>query len=737
MNIKHIYIIISVMLFTILMFVISELSYPVFHMLIEFLTLFIGISIFIVSLSAIKISKNNLVVRLAPGIFISTLIVFIHALAYQGMDFFVNYDANLPTQLWILSSGMQAIVFLIAIVFINKKVNFSLNILILSIVGALFTILIFLRIFPDCYIVGSGLTNFKIFSEYVIELIYVISIVILLRRDKEKRDNYFNNIILMMILFIISSFMFTQYAGVFAIQNFLGHIIRTIGLGILYYTIVINSIRKPLDTLFKQVNQDYQNTILDSAEKTQMILDSTAEGIFGVDINGICTFVNNSVLQLLGYDNEEELLGFNIHELIHHSYPNGTLYSKQDCAIYTSLRTKKSVRNDNEFIWKKDRTNFPVEFSSNPQYKDGKVIGAVVSFKDISKRIEYRESLERLSYVDNLTKLHNRRFYDKQISLINIPENYPITLIVSDINGLKFFNDSFGHSSGDKLLKKITSIFKASIRENDFLARMGGDEFVFVLPKTTEEEAEQIIKNIIEKTENEKINSLKISASYGYDTVYNETQSIENSYKNAEDAMYQEKLITLSSIRSNAVETILNTLYEKDPSSESHSRDVSILSERIAQSMGLSRTNIQEIHTAALLHDIGKIIIPIEILNKKGVLTKEEYGEIKKHSEIGFRILNSTRNMRRISLIILSHHERIDGKGYPRGISGEDIPIESRIIAVADAYDAMTTKRTYRKMISPIQALLEIKNNSGTQFDSKIIQAFEKDFKFITTLIKK
>ncbi|HRV24246.1 MAG TPA: HD-GYP domain-containing protein, partial [Sphaerochaeta sp.] len=169
----------------------------------------------------------------------------------------------------------------------------------------------------------------------------------------------------------------------------------------------------------------------------------------------------------------------------------------------------------------------------------------------------------------------------------------------------------------------------------------------------------------------------------------------------------------------------------RNKSEEHHSRRVSFLSEQLGRVIGLSENDITQLRLAGLFHDIGKIAIAEEILNKHGGLTAEEFSEIQRHVEIGYRLLSSVEGMAPIAHVILSHHERIDGEGYPRGIKGEAIPLQARIISIADAYDAMTSSRTYKQQISSQEAARELKVCSGTQFDTDLARHFIEGVLFL------
>ncbi|WP_271809330.1 HD domain-containing phosphohydrolase [Clostridium beijerinckii] len=348
----------------------------------------------------------------------------------------------------------------------------------------------------------------------------------------------------------------------------------------------------------------------------------------------------------------------------------------------------------------------------------------LAALRDMTVKKELEERLEYLCYNDQLTGLYNRRYYEEELRSLDVKENYPLTIVLGDVNGLKLINDSFGHVVGDELIKKSAQIIKNGCRSHDVVIRLGGDEFVILLPKTDTYEAEKIVENINNLAKKEKIQGLDISISFGYETKCHEDEMIQEIFIKAEDYMYKRKLFESSNMRGKTIDTIINTLNEKNKREEQHSVRVAELCELMGKNIGLPKRKIQELKNAGLLHDIGKIAIEENILNKPGRLTEDEYNEIKRHPEIGYRILSTVNEMSEIAKYVLSHHEMWNGEGYPKGIKDIDIPFESRIISIVDAYDAMTSERPYRKALSEEFAIEELKRNSGIQFDPELVNLF-------------
>ena len=366
-----------------------------------------------------------------------------------------------------------------------------------------------------------------------------------------------------------------------------------------------------------------------------------------------------------------------------------------------------------------------IENSAAPiRQENEKIVGVVLAFRDFSEKKQKQEKIKFLSYHDQLTGLYNRRFYEEELKRLDTKKNLPMTIIMGDLNGLKLINDSFGHTTGDEILKKVADVMVKVCRADNIISRLGGDEFVIILPKTNTFEAELIIKRINDLLLKEKLGSFGLTISFGYETKNNEEEKVQVIFKKAEDNMYKRKLFESPRMKANTTSAIISTLHEKNKREAQHSNRVSLLCKRMGEALGLPENKVEELKYVGLLHDIGKIAIDESILNKSGKLTDNEWKEIKRHPEIGYRILSTVNDMAKMAKDVLYHHERWDGKGYPSGLKKEDIPFVSRIIAIADAYDAMTSERSYRKALSDKLVLEELQNNAGSQFDPTLISVF-------------
>ncbi|WP_049773519.1 HD-GYP domain-containing protein [Salisediminibacterium selenitireducens] len=347
-----------------------------------------------------------------------------------------------------------------------------------------------------------------------------------------------------------------------------------------------------------------------------------------------------------------------------------------------------------------------------------------IAMIDETKAYRYRSQVEYLSFHDQLTGLFNRRYFDQALQEITQGNNHPVSLIIADVNGLKLVNDTYGHVTGDALISEVGHRLKSVIREDDVLARHGGDEFAIIMPGVGEEAVKETIMKLDAYCEDVIMKDIKLSVAFGYATNHSPAQSIQAVFQLAEDRMYTNKLYKKTSRRNDLINGMMATLYEKNPREKEHSERVSLLSVNLAKAAGLDESAIQRIRTAGLLHDIGKIAIDYSVLQSDKPLNELEKEEIRKHAEIGYRILNASSEFSELAEIVLCHHERMDGTGYPRQLTGNEIPTESKIIAIANAYDAMITKQTYREPVPVNEAVDELRKGAGTQFDPVLAKLF-------------
>ena len=543
-----------------------------------------------------------------------------------------------------------------------------------------------------------GFTQGKLFIlTYVIHLLYILLMFIIAYFSRFKLSERLPNVLLS---FPVISLMMLIVQLVYPEVILSGSAASVIALIVYLY-----------------IQDKQQDELKQSEERFRNLFTLKGDAIFVIDrLKGDILEVNDSACTIYGYT-KEEMLGLKNTDMSFE--PEATEKAANEFkGGYTQIPLR--------YHKKKDGTIFPVEITATFfTWKNREAI--LVVSKDITDRQISENKLIYLSYHDQLTGLYNRRFFEEELLRLDTKRNLPISIAMGDVNGLKMVNDSFGHLKGDQLLKSVAYAMQRACREDDIIARLGGDEFALILPNTNSIDAEKIVSRIMEIASEEKIEGLNISISFGHQTKTLEEENMNTIIREAEERMYRLKLNESSSMRNKTVTLIMNTLFEKNNREMEHSERVSEICIKIAIEMGLDKDSLNRLRTAGLMHDIGKIGIEEEILNSKTILTQKEWIEVKKHSEIGYRILASSTDFSDIAEDVYAHHERWDGNGYPRGIEKEHITIFARIIAIADSYDAMVSERpyrSYRKSMSIEEAITEIKKNAGTQFDPSLAKIF-------------
>ncbi len=351
--------------------------------------------------------------------------------------------------------------------------------------------------------------------------------------------------------------------------------------------------------------------------------------------------------------------------------------------------------------------------------------------RDCQDRREYEERLEYLSVHDELTGLYNRRYVEENKCRFDLSENYPISITMADINGLKLVNDSLGHMLGDAYIKRVACVLEEVYAEGHIISRLSGDEFVIISPNVTHEEALQYMEALKERTKTEYINGIEISISCGTDTKYHDNVSFEKVFQTAEAKMYERKLVESPDVKSKVLDHIMNDFYYRHVSEEEHAKRVAELCGRMGEALKLEGKDLENLKLLGLFHDIGLIMIPDQLLQKDEKLSTEEKKEVQQHPEAGYRILSTIHQMSDIAEYILAHHERWDGGGYPKGLKGDEIPLFARVLSIAEAYDAMVCDRSYHAGVTKHEAFIELLKHRGKQFDPELVDLFvevmEKD----------
>ncbi|EOR27629.1 diguanylate cyclase [Clostridium sartagoforme AAU1] len=366
---------------------------------------------------------------------------------------------------------------------------------------------------------------------------------------------------------------------------------------------------------------------------------------------------------------------------------------------------------------------------------------------------EHINQLEGLVNKDGLTEVYNHRyFHDTLKEKVSLSGKYNenISLIFIDIDYFKHYNDLYGHQRGDEVLRTIGNILKKNIRSTDIAARYGGEEFALILPNTTEEQALLIadrIRSVIEKTKfygEENQPSGVLTASMGVSVFPVKAKSDIELIKSADDALYRAKFFNKNRVETytsilddlkndiderdvelvTSIKTLISVINAKDRYTYGHSERVVLYSRLLAQKLNLSKEEEDTLIYGAYMHDIGKINIAQDVLMKKMPLLPEEWNMLKQHPENGVEIIKPVKSLQNMIPIILHHHEKYNGTGYPGSLKGEEIPYLARVLTVVDSFDAMTSNRPYNKRKTYEEAIIELRKFSGIQFDPIIAEKF-------------
>lgn len=478
------------------------------------------------------------------------------------------------------------------------------------------------------------------------------------------------------------------------------------------------------------------------------LLEHFPDGIVFVDDQGIIQFSNQEAERIFGFA-RDALLGKPVESLIMPEIRER--YAKEIRQMLESDTPIRSGKKSELVGCRKDGGAVPIEWS-NHVFKEGDSILCYCCITDIFERSELQNKLYQQTITDPLTELFNRRYFDerlKQEFRRASRHRRHFSVIIIDVDGFKQSNDLHGHAFGDEILCKASGLFLEVLRDEDTIYRYGGDEFAMILPETPKEGAVELaerLRRAFAKNCCDKDKRLNLTLSIGVASYPDDGEQEDELVGAADRRMYHSKgnggnRITAHHLHQDidsdegAVLRSLNILIHavekkigiKSAEGVSHSQEIRSLAIGIGRRLSLSSERLYLLEQAAVLHDFGLLYIQSNIMGKPDKLTMEEMEEVRKHASIGEQVLGllagGADDLADLPLIVGQHHEWIDGSGYPRGMQGEDILLEARILGICDAYSAMRSERAHRPALSEERAIEELKRLSGRQFDPKVVDA--------------
>jgi len=670
------------------LYLVKSHSYVLFHSLVEVFSIVIAGAIFALAWNARRYFDNGYILFIGISFLFVGFIDLIHTLAYKGMGVYPGYNSDLPTQLWIAARWLQALAFFAATFFLDRKLNRPLVVLAGgAVLSALLLLSIFYwNIFPSCFVEGTGLTPFKIASEYGISLILLISIVPLTKK-KDKLHPRVRQLIIASILSTVASEMsFTLYTDAYGFFNALGHFFKVIAFIFIYKAVVSIGLKQPYDLLFRDL-KIRQDELRRSEERYHSLFKNMLEGMayckmeFDADgrpVDFIYLAVNDAFEKLTGLKNVE---GKRITEIM----PSISKENPDFLELYGRVATTGQPEKRELLLKPLDLWLYISVYSVEKE-------NFVAVFENITERRKAEKDYQ--SIFENVQEGIFRSTPEGKIILANeamakmFGYDSPAEIMadITDVAAQLYVHPE-ERASVKKIIAEQNSIQNHEVQ---FHRKDGGAFWGSATMKAIRNGKDQILyyEGIIEDITERKLSIERLRKTLG-----------------------------------GAVQAIASLVETRDPYTAGHQRRVADLARAIATEMGLSGDQIDGIRIAGTIHDLGKISVPSEILTIPRKLTALEYSLIKNHPQSGYDILKDIEFPWPIARMIVEHHERINGSGYPNGLPGEDLLLESKILSVADVVEAMATHRPYRPALGIDAALAEITANRGILYDPEVVDA--------------